>query len=159
MIFSDDFARLFELAGLLYMKSRRVATRVLARFGVTWDQFGALLVLAGASGLSQKSLAVALETDTTTAMVICEGLERKGLITRTRDPSNRRAYVLAVSSRGKGVTQRGWAAMETIWTPLRGTLTPGEIAAALPVLQKAAEAVRTLAAKTAKTRTKKGRKQ
>ncbi len=152
MIFSDDFARLFELAGLLYMKSRRVATRALARFGVTWDQFGALLVLSGASGMSQKSLATALETDTTTAMVICEGLERKGLITRTRDPSNRRAYVLAVSSRGKGVTRRGWAAMEKMWTPLRGTLTPGEIAAALPVLQKAAEAVRALAAE-------KGRKQ
>jgi DNA-binding MarR family transcriptional regulator len=138
MIFNDDFERFFELAGVLYMKTRRIVTKLLEPAGITWDQFGTLAAMQHAAGLSQKQLAVALETDTTTAMVICEGLEKRGLITRTRNPDDRRTYRLAPTDKGRKCMARAMAIVGSAYAPWRAILSREEIASALPVLEKAA---------------------
>ena len=145
MIFNDDFARLFECAGILYMKSRRAVSRALEPVGITYDQFGTLMALGDAAGASQRQLAAILETDTTTAMVICEGLEKRGMITRTRDPKDRRTYILAPTPKGNAAAQRGYALMEN--APLRDSLKQEEISRALPVMEKAAGLAREMARK------------
>ncbi len=138
MIFNDDFERFFELAGVMYMKTRRLVTELLKPVGITWDQFGTLAALQQSSGLSQKWLAAVLDTDTTTAMVICEGLESRGLITRTKIPEDRRTYRLVPTEKGRKCIVRALAIVGAAYAPWRSILSREEISAALPVLEKAA---------------------
>ncbi len=147
MIFKDDLGRFFELAGILHVKTRRAVGRALKPLGITTDQFGTLSALRESSGLSQRKLAAALETDTTTAMVICEGLERRGLITRLRTPGDRRTYSLALTAQGARIALRAFAAMERLFTPWQEAMDLAEIRKALPCMEKAAAEVRELSAK------------
>jgi DNA-binding MarR family transcriptional regulator len=147
MIFNDNFARLFECAGIVYMKSRRAVSRALEPVGITYDQFGTLMALGVSSGMSQRKLATVLETDTTTAMVICEGLEKRGMITRTRDPKDRRTYVLAPTPAGTTAAQKGFTIMAKLYAPLRDSLSLEEVARALPVMEKAAAMARAMVMK------------
>jgi len=141
----DDFTRFFELAGLTYMKGKRAANVVLKPIGITWDQFGTLAALQQEHGISQHRLAAVLETDTTTAMVICEGLEKRGLISRTRSPGDRRTYRLEVTDRGKKTFQRALAAMRPLTVELKSALSQEAMRAALPLLETAAGKAREIA--------------
>lgn len=147
MIFQDDFARFFELAGLVYMKSRRVLSRALEKHHVTWDQFGALMVIAAESGMSQRKLAAILETDTTTAMVICDSLEKKGLMERGRDRTDRRVNRLSLTDSGRKTLIAATRSAGKVYEPFRTLLEKEELAAALPVLEKAANKAKELSRK------------
>jgi MarR family transcriptional regulator for hemolysin len=144
MIFYESSQRIFELAALISTKTRKAVHARVKRFGITADQFATLLVLGRSGGISQRELAVALETDTTTAMVICDGLERRGLIDRTRDPSDRRVNRLSMSEKAKRLMTRVTPEVERLVAPLLSAVSAGELERVIPVLEKLAQKAREL---------------
>ena len=95
--------KLFQLISGIYIKSRRLAEEMLRPLNVTWPQFGALAQLFQRDRMTQKELAERLETDTTTVMVLCDSLEKKGWLNRVKDPSDRRVNRLRLTEEGKMV--------------------------------------------------------
>jgi DNA-binding MarR family transcriptional regulator len=145
MIFRDKFQRIYELAALVTVKVRRAIQATLKPLGITVDQFGTLMVLTGMSGISQRELAGVMETDTTTAMVICDGLEKRGLISRVRDTTDRRTNHLLISEKGKELFAKAYAVVERAAFPLTEVLTPEEVELITPSLEKLAMKARELA--------------
>jgi DNA-binding MarR family transcriptional regulator len=68
---------------------------------VTSVQFGVLNVLAGAPGASQQHLVERLDLDRSTIADIVARLERRGLIERIRDGSDKRRNVLYMTPQGE----------------------------------------------------------
>jgi DNA-binding MarR family transcriptional regulator len=153
MIFTQKLQRLYELAAMVAVKTRRATQVCVKPFGITADQFGALLVLLRSDGVSQRELAAIMETDTTTAMVICDGLEKRDLARRARDPADRRINRLSITERGRKLMGRVVPAVEKLSAPLTRVLTSEEIDVATPLLGRLAAAAKELAAKTRHGRT------
>jgi len=70
MIFDDKIGSLFEKIASLHINLSRHARIALEPLGITYPQFGALLVLSNLGEMIQKQLSSHLETDTTNTMVI-----------------------------------------------------------------------------------------
>jgi DNA-binding MarR family transcriptional regulator len=102
---NHDAAALFSLAAIASARYRRAAEARLRPTNLTWAQFGALSALSAAAregaGLSQAELAHALETDSTTAMVLRGSLEKKGLVDRKDDPDDGRVKRLSLTAQGR----------------------------------------------------------
>jgi len=73
MIFDDKIGSLFEKIASLHMNLSKHARLALEYLGITYPQFGALLVLSSRGKMTQKQLSSYLKTDTTNTMVICVG--------------------------------------------------------------------------------------
>ena len=138
MIFFESIPRVCELAAVIGTKTRRAIQLCLKPFGITVDQFGTLLVLLHAQGISQRELAAALETDTTTAMVICDGLEKRGLATRRRDSEDRRSNLLSITPKGQRLVAKASIAVERFASPLMSVLTTEEVDRITPALERLA---------------------
>jgi Transcriptional regulators len=138
MIISDDRrAEVFELFAILAIKPRkRLEARLSSKAGLTFPQFGALLALSTRAGASQRELADAMETDRTTAMVICDGLERKGLLLRRRTEDDRRSYRLELSAAGKRALKKAGPAALATFAPLFEELSDEDCELLLPILKR-----------------------
>jgi DNA-binding MarR family transcriptional regulator len=135
MIFSDPISELFELTAVISTRIKRAIHLWLRPFKVTVNQYGALLVLMHADGPTQKELAQALETDTTTAMVICDGLEKKDLIRRKRGTADRRVNELHVTYKGKALMAGAVPAVENLVAPLTRALSSEQVNLVAPILR------------------------
>jgi len=138
MIFTNSVSRVFELAAVVTMKTRRAVQYWLRPFGITVNQYGALMALTYGDGMTQRELADRLETDTTTAMVICDGLEKKELIQRVRESGDRRANHLRITEKGRITIHDAAAAVEQSALPLAEVLTDEEITSVTPLLGRLA---------------------
>src|SRR3954468_8841199 len=72
--------------------------------GLGIKHFGALSVIADEGPLSQQLLGERMMVDRTTMVAVIDDLERTGMVTRHRNPSDRRAYALEATDAG-----RAWA--------------------------------------------------
>lgn len=63
-------------------------------------------------------------------------MEEKGLIERTRDPKDRRAYSLSLTSPGREAVLRANPELESVFAPLAAMLGENEARAVLPVLER-----------------------
>ena len=90
----------FLLAQLGTHAHRRFADR-LARFDLHPRHFGMLSHLAASEGQSQQALSVALGIHRSAVVTLVDDLERRGLAERRRDPGDRRAYTLYLTSAGR----------------------------------------------------------
>ena len=126
----------FELINAIPSKIGRLAQRQLKEFNLTYPQFYALMVLMEHSMLCQRELAAILETDTTTTMVICNGLEDKGLIERQRDPNDKRAYQLRITDKGREVFSVARGAVYDLYGPIARELTDDDIQILVRLLTK-----------------------
>jgi DNA-binding MarR family transcriptional regulator len=147
MIFHDDFWRFFELSAIVYMKTRRAAQVMLKPFGLTYDQFGALIALSASEGMSQRKLAAVLETDTPPAMVICDGLEKKGMLERRRDGRDRRINRLHPTAAGRRALGSAMTEMKRAVAPFSRSLPAADFRRLLPFMEKAAAAVKGITSK------------
>lgn len=115
-----DPARLGDLLHAVFRRLRRRWAEQLAPFELTPHQFRALDALAGHAGarchrhdptgpcrhgdgsgsLRVKDLADALRIAPRSATEVADLLEQKGLVERVPDPSDRRATLVALTSRG-----------------------------------------------------------
>ena len=98
---NSDILEAIQAITSVSVRSRRAAEARLRSRGLTYAQYGALVALSEHDGLSQAELAQALETDSTTAMVLRGSLEKKRLVERKADPNDARIRRIALTSEGK----------------------------------------------------------
>jgi DNA-binding MarR family transcriptional regulator len=80
--------------------SHTMANTMLAPIGLSARQVGILTLILEREPLTQTALCDMLGIDRTTMVALIDDLERKRLVVRRRDPSDRRAYVIHPTNRG-----------------------------------------------------------
>jgi DNA-binding MarR family transcriptional regulator len=133
--------RLFEWIALLHLGSRRRVEAVLRPSGLTFPQLGALYALAPTGGLSQRELGGAIHADRTTVMVIVDGLARKGLAERTRDPADRRRNIVRLTAAGRRVFSEEAPRVEALYQPLADEMSSRQLDELCARLARVAEAL------------------
>jgi DNA-binding MarR family transcriptional regulator len=83
----------------------------LQSFGLRMVTFSALVVIHDNPGLRQTRLAGVLAIERPNLVAILEDLERADLIARTRAETDRRAYELSVTAKGRTLCQQAMAAV------------------------------------------------
>ena len=137
MLFEETpIGYLMELVWRIHFLSKRAMDRDLKKLGLTYPQFGTLKALSIKENISQKQLALFLETDTTNVMVICDSLEKKKLIERKANPNDRRENLIARTELGKKRFKKAMLEMEAKTGAIAGQLRASEISAVLPQLEK-----------------------
>ena len=89
---------------LVYKAHQRAAAefrRALEPTGLTPPQFGVLALLHGRGGQRQATLCERGAIDPNTMVGIVDRLEAAGLVTRRRDPQDRRAYLVRITPKGR----------------------------------------------------------
>lgn len=134
---------LSERAGFLLVQlgthaHRRLAER-LATFELHPRHFGMLSHLAASEGQSQQSLSIALGIHRSAVVALVDDLEQRGLVVRRRDPSDRRAYTLYLTPRGRELLADLEHIAEEHEAELLSTLDASEGAQLISLLQRVAE--------------------
>jgi DNA-binding MarR family transcriptional regulator len=127
----------------IYLKSRRLSEKSLKKLGITFPQFGALLNLSAQDNITQKELAERMDTDTTTIMVICDSLEKKGLLERRKDPTDRRVNRLIITPKGRSVFGKSFPLMMERYKFFSEAADQKHIEAILPILEQLYSAIKT----------------
>jgi DNA-binding MarR family transcriptional regulator len=113
-----------ELPRLLraaYFGMHRVSDAHFSRHGVTADQFVLLACLADEDAITQQELARRASSDPSTVRAMLVLLEGRGLLSRERDPGDRRARVVTLTARGRRLAERLWKTSE----PIRARMLSG----------------------------------
>jgi DNA-binding MarR family transcriptional regulator len=95
---------LLQRAGFLLAQLGRAVTRqyrcALSPIGLKPRETQALLRLRDHGAMSQQALGVALDIDASNLVALLNDLEVESLISRRRDPEDRRRHVVEISKRG-----------------------------------------------------------
>ena len=91
-----------------YLALHRQTGTLLARSGVTADQFVVLVALSEADALAQRELVSRTSSDPNTIRAILVLLERQQLIKRRPHPTDRRARSVALTRKGKILLPKLW---------------------------------------------------
>ena len=136
--------RVFELITGIHLYSERLLQHKLKPLNMTAPQFRTITVLCQKENITQREFAEAIEADTTTAMVLCNSLEKKGWLKRVPDPNDKRANRLFLTDSGKHAFSQALPIIQTIYDKhaLRG-ISADELNAAVPALEKLYQNIRT----------------
>lgn len=104
----------------------RIGEAAAARTGRNLTQFLVLGMLDATGPRSQQELSDGLRTDRTTMVGTVDALERAGLVTRQRNPTNRRAYIVTISPAGRAALATISADAATLETRFFERLTADE---------------------------------
>ena len=124
-----------------YLAMHRSTNAHLARSGVTADQFVLLCVLAKGSALTQQDLARRSSSDPNTIRPMLEILERRGLVTRQRHPSDGRARTAKLTTKGLNTWKKLNAASEPVREKLAAAFRPADMPILSDFLCRIAEAL------------------
>ncbi len=80
--------------------------QALAEMGLKLSHAHVLGLLAERRRLSQQALLEELKVDPSVLVTVLNGLETNGLVTRRRDPADRRRHVVEISDRGTALVVR-----------------------------------------------------
>jgi DNA-binding MarR family transcriptional regulator len=106
---TDESARASRPNGVAFLLAQTGAHAAglfaerISALGVTPSDVGLLRMVAAAPGRSQRSLAEELGVVASRVVVLVDGLERRGLLERRRDPANRRNHALHLTAAGAEV--------------------------------------------------------
>ncbi|GAB4119462.1 MAG: hypothetical protein Tsb008_22310 [Rhodothalassiaceae bacterium] len=100
----------------------------LAEFDITPGQAGLLILVHDNPGISQSSLARAIEVERATLGQSIDRLVKRGLVLRERNDSDRRAYALVLSGQGHDFVARLIPAIRRHEAALAANLTESEFA-------------------------------
>lgn len=134
--YSTDSGKLFELISGIQIRTRRTIESGLRSHDLTFAQFAALLALSANNGMSQAELAQALDTDSTTAMVLRTSLEKKKLVARVDDPDDGRVKRIEISDTGKSTLQSALPEAKNVYAKAGALLSDADIKRMLPALDK-----------------------
>lgn len=112
----------------------------LARLGINGREFAVLTLIDAEGPASQQRLAGRIGVDRTTMVALIDALEEKRLVTRRRDPSNRRAYVLEATAGGRKTLRHALEAVELAEQELLSPLSVVESATLTRALQRLVQA-------------------
>jgi MarR family transcriptional regulator, lower aerobic nicotinate degradation pathway regulator len=105
-----DAATLEQQTGFLlqlaHQGARRVFNEALKRLEIQAKHLGVLMALCSGEPLTQIQLANRLELDKSSVVLIVDDLERLELAHRRVHPNDRRAHVLEITSKGRGVVSK-----------------------------------------------------
>jgi DNA-binding MarR family transcriptional regulator len=112
--------QLIRAAGLLHPDQPLLGEHVSPSEGF------ALMELAGGTPLTQRDLTQRLNLEKSTVSRLVAGLERRGLVSRRRDPGNRRFTKVAITDHGLAVVNHLAEAMLERHARLFAIMTPAE---------------------------------
>jgi MarR family transcriptional regulator, temperature-dependent positive regulator of motility len=96
-------------------------------------------------GVPQQSLAESLHMDENNLVLLLNSLEGAGLISRRRDPDDRRRHIVELTPRGRKALERAGRGMSSLEDRLLGALSPADRAAlkrlVVRVLERSGEAL------------------
>lgn len=116
-----------------YLAVHRAADAVMARHGLTADQFVLLTLLAERDGVMQQDLVGRSGSDPNTVRAMLVLLERRGLVRRRAHADDGRARSVELTARGRQLQAELWATSEG----LRGRVTAAIPAAARAAIESA----------------------
>jgi DNA-binding MarR family transcriptional regulator len=128
--------KIYALISGVYQKSRRLSEETLKTLQITFPQFGVLLRLSFQDNVTQKELSDIMDTDTTTIMVICDSLQKKGFLKRMKDPSDRRVNRLILTEKGKNVVSKAYPLMMKRYEFFANSISQKELETITPILEK-----------------------
>jgi len=134
--------KLYALITGIYLKSRRLSEETLKRLRITFPQFGVLLRLSFQDNITQKELSDIMDTDTTTIMVICDSLQKKGFLIRMKDPSDRRVNRLILTEEGKNIVSKAYPLMMKRYEFFVNSISQKELETITPILEKLHAAIK-----------------
>jgi DNA-binding MarR family transcriptional regulator len=144
LVESVDYEVLRDLVGFWIRRAEVKVLRSLAvhlgRIGVTPTEVAALILMGSNKRMSQIALAEALGTDQSTVVNLLSGLERRELISRTRDLQDRRYHVLSLTAGGRATLRRSKAALARHNAALQTGLSAAERASLIHALRRFVEA-------------------
>jgi MarR family transcriptional regulator, lower aerobic nicotinate degradation pathway regulator len=121
--FPDRTGYLLQRVGRWILRSLE---RSLAEVGVTPKHVYVLAALSPGSARSQQEIATELGLDRTTTGILLDQLEDRNLVTRQRDPADRRRAAIRLTADGKRVLSRASKAMDAIEDDLLRPLTDAQ---------------------------------
>jgi DNA-binding MarR family transcriptional regulator len=131
---------LHDMPGHLF---RRLHQQGVALYGacaagvdLTPVQYAALHAIAAWPGCDQSSIGRAIACDKTTLGAVLDRLQAKGLIERTADAADRRAWRLSATARGLELLERLAPCVESIQRELLAPLTPTEASQLMALLRR-----------------------
>jgi len=133
---------LYAVISGIYQKSRRLSEESLKAFRLTFPQFGVLLRLSFRDNVTQKELSDIMDTDTTTIMVICDSLQKKGFLERMKDPSDRRVNRLILTEKGRNVVSKAYPLMMKRYEFFVNSISQKELETITPILEKLYAAIK-----------------
>lgn len=113
--------------------------RELTRLSVSGREVAVLTLVDAEGPASQQRLARRLGVDRTTMVALIDALEEKGLVSRRRDPSDRRAHIVEATSAGHETLQGALKAVKRAERQVLAALTATESAALKQALQRVAQ--------------------
>ncbi|GIH96508.1 MarR family winged helix-turn-helix transcriptional regulator [Planobispora siamensis] len=119
----DDLRRLFRL---LARTGRLLEPHGHTELRVSMSEIFALGELGDADTLSQNELAARLGLEKSTVSRLAAALERRGWLSRERDPDNRRFYRLGLTPEGRAATESIGREFHRTHAALLDALTPAE---------------------------------
>jgi len=141
---NSDILDVFALVSSASARSRRAAEARLRERGLTFAQYGALSALVEHDGLSQSELAQALETDSTTAMVLRGSLEKKGFVDRKPDPKDARIRRIVLTSSGKNLVAKVKPEVAALYSPAKDVFSEADMKKLAGLLEKLREFARSI---------------
>jgi len=137
MLFENEpYFKLIQIIAGIHIKTRKFTERKLKQLNMTYPQLGALMALIRKDDITQRELAELLETDTTTAMVLCDSLEKRGWLIRTRDRNDRRVNRLILTDKGKDIYAQAMKLIQTGYEYVFKRTPSDELNKVLPFLEK-----------------------
>ena len=118
---------------------RKAFDRLAVGLGVTRAQWKVLFRLTRTPGLRQVELADLLDLEPITLCRIVDRLEEAGLVERTRDPDDRRAWRLHVTDKARPLIEKLQAVGAELVGQAFGGIDPKDIEIARKVLAQARE--------------------
>lgn len=137
MLFENEpYFKLIQIVAGIHLKTRKFTEKQVKQLNMTYPQLGALMALIRKDNITQRELAELLETDTTTAMVLCDSLEKKGWLMRTRDRNDRRVNRLIMTDKGKDIYAQAMSLIMAGYEYVFKRAPSDELSKVLPFLEK-----------------------
>jgi DNA-binding MarR family transcriptional regulator len=124
--------RMHQMAEALYLEEA-------GSYGVTSVQMACLRAVEARPGIDQLRLAHALKLDRTTVAGVVLRLQRKNLISRERDKTDRRSILLYVTATGRTLLASLIPAVDRAQRRMLGALRPGERLTLLDLMARIVE--------------------
>lgn len=120
---------------LLYLKVSEVMDTITIQPDLPKSERHVLICLAEPRRMGE--LAAELQVQPSTVTAIADSLDRKGLVTRERDPQDRRAFVLTLTKEGTAARGNLIATAARIFNEVSG-ITPAETSQLSQIMKKVA---------------------
>jgi DNA-binding MarR family transcriptional regulator len=138
------YEKLFFLISGIHIKTRRLIEQKLKPLDMTFPQLGATMALSKKDNITQRELSDILDTDTTTIMVLCDSLEKKGLIKRVPDKNDRRINRIVLTKSGNDVLSKALNMIQPNYELLLNEISKDELQNIIPLLEKLYQKVKQL---------------